>query len=141
MCSSDLDVNGTAKATTVQSTNLSDGTNSTSTTNAIKGSAKAWVNFQGGYGNTGGTVLTSYNVSSVTVLGTGQYQVNFSNALSSSNYALAGGGQRQASVGGNEASPNISFSNFSTSSFYIGCQDNNSDGYQTATVLFAIAFI
>jgi hypothetical protein len=84
--SSALTFNGTTLATTtLQSTNLSDGTNSTSTTNAIQGSAKAWVNFNG----TGTVAIrASYNVSSITDNGTGDYTVNFTNAFADANYSI-----------------------------------------------------
>lgn len=65
-------------AGTLTISTLSDGTNSTSSTNCIQGSAKAWVRFTGA---TGG-ILASYNVSSVTRSAAGQYVVNFTNALS-----------------------------------------------------------
>ena len=65
---------------------------STSMTNAITGSAKAWVNFDGGRVNTAGTIYGSFNVSSVTYVTTGQYVVNFTNSLTDANYAFAGGG-------------------------------------------------
>jgi len=58
-------------------TTLSDGTNSTSATNCIQGSAKAWVNFDG----TSGAIRASYNVSSVTRLATGEYNINYTNAF------------------------------------------------------------
>jgi prophage DNA circulation protein len=73
-------------AGTLTLSTLSDGTNSTSATNAIQGSAKAWVNFVGSTG----ARFSSYNVSSVTRNGTGDYTVNFTNAFSDLNYALAG---------------------------------------------------
>jgi len=47
--------------------------------------AKAWVQFQG----SNGTINSSYNVSSVTRNGTGDYTVNFTNAFSDANYAFA----------------------------------------------------
>jgi hypothetical protein len=66
-------------------TTLSDGTNSTSATNPIQGSAKAWVNFDG----TGTPAIrASYNVSSITDNGTGDYTVNFTNAMTDANYAV-----------------------------------------------------
>lgn len=65
---------------------LSDGTNSASATDAIKGSARAWVNFNG---VTTATIRASYNVSSVTRNGTGDYTVNFTNALADANYSAA----------------------------------------------------
>ena len=72
-------------AGTIVASTLSDGTNNTSTTNCITGSAKAWVNFAGST-----TILASYNVSSITVNGTGDFTVNFTNAFSDANYSMAG---------------------------------------------------
>jgi hypothetical protein len=71
-------------AGTLTISTLSDGTNSTSATNCISGSAKAWVNFNG----TNGSIRASYNVSSVTKNSAGLYTVNFTNALSDTNYAV-----------------------------------------------------
>jgi hypothetical protein len=62
----------------------SDGTTWASVAN--NGAAKAWVNFNGGSGNTAGVINASYNVSSITVGGTGDYTVNFTTALASANY-------------------------------------------------------
>lgn len=63
------------------------GTASTSSDNVIRGSAKAWVNFDG----TGTPAIRgSFNVSSITDNGTGDYTVNFTTALPNANYALAG---------------------------------------------------
>lgn len=77
-------------AGTLTISTLSDGTNSTSSTNCIQGSAKAWVNFCGGRLGTAGAIRASYNVSSITVLGTGNYTINFTNALSDANYSVSG---------------------------------------------------
>jgi hypothetical protein len=50
---------------------------------------RAWVNFNG----TGTVAIrASFNVSSITDNGTGDYTVNFTNALPDVNYAIAGGG-------------------------------------------------
>ena len=66
---------------------ISNGTVSTSSANVIQGSAKAWVNFNG----TGTVAIrASYNVSSITDNGTGDYTVNFTNAFADANYSLAG---------------------------------------------------
>jgi hypothetical protein len=72
-------------AGTLTISTLSDGTNSTSATNCIQGSAKAWVNFNGI-----GTVAirASYNVSSITDNGTGDYTVNLTTAMPNANYAI-----------------------------------------------------
>ena len=51
----------------------------------IPGQARAWVNFNG----TGTVAIREdYNVSSITDNGTGDYTVNFTNALSDANYAV-----------------------------------------------------
>ena len=85
-------------AGTLTISTLSDGTNSTSSTNCIQGSAKAWVYFDG---YTGGVATTkaSFNVSSVTRNSTGNYTVAFTSALADANYAVAGSsGSYSASV-------------------------------------------
>lgn len=70
---------------------LQDGSgNSTSATNAIQGSAKAWVNFNG---VTTATVRASYNVSSVTRNSLANYTINMTNALADANYAVAASAQ------------------------------------------------
>ena len=56
-----------------------------STQNAYSGIAKAWVQFAGSTG----TIAGSFNVSSVTRLGTGRYTVNFTTAMSNANYAVS----------------------------------------------------
>ena len=78
----------TGTVTTLTTTTISDGTNSTSSTNCIKGSAKAWVNW--GVSGTTVTVNNSYNVTSVTRVGTGDYTVNFTNAMPNANYVVSG---------------------------------------------------
>jgi len=58
----------------------------TSMANAVNGSAKAWVNFNG----TGTVAIrASYNVTSITDNGTGDYTVNFTNAMSDANYSVS----------------------------------------------------
>jgi hypothetical protein len=63
---------------------------------------KAWVNFNG----TGTVAIrASYNVSSITDNGTGDYTVNFTSALADGNYALSGTSSPTAAGGdvlGNE---------------------------------------
>jgi hypothetical protein len=68
---------------TIVAQTLSNGTISTSTANVING-AKAWVSFNG----TGTVAIrASYNVSSITDNGTGDYTVNFTNSFADVNYA------------------------------------------------------
>jgi hypothetical protein len=58
------------------------------TQNGMTGIAKAWVNFQGGNGNTAGVIIGSFNVSSITVNGTGYYTVNFATSMTNTTYAV-----------------------------------------------------
>lgn len=63
--------------------NASGGSNSTPE-EIQQGRAKAWVNFNG---TSTLTIRDDFNVSSITDHGTGDYTVNFSNAISNSNHA------------------------------------------------------
>jgi hypothetical protein len=67
----------------VTSANTSDGTLSIPTTYVTNGSAKAWVNFDGT-----GTIAArdSFNLSSLTDNGTGDYTANWTNAMGNANY-------------------------------------------------------
>ena len=69
------------------------------TQNGMTGIAKAWANFQGGGSSTtAGTINGSFNVSSITVNGTGDYTLNFTTALTA-NYAWSGSGINAAGTG------------------------------------------
>ena len=93
----ELQNNGTTRLTVNSSGiavtgNISDGTNSTSATNCIQGSAKAWVNFNGAPTSGNATIRGSFNVSSVAINGTGNFTINFTNAFSDTNYITVGAG-------------------------------------------------
>jgi hypothetical protein len=83
-------------AGTLTISTLSDGTNSTSSTNCIKGSAKAWVQ----YDTSTGVISGSFNVSSITLGSTGVTTVNFTTAMPNTNYAfnLSSTGDGQVAV-------------------------------------------
>jgi len=69
---------------TLNTVNITNGTDSITVEGAVKGSAKAWVNFNG----TGTVAIrASYNVSSITDNGVGDYTVNFTTALADANYS------------------------------------------------------
>ena len=82
-----------ATTTTATVTTLNAPTGSLVTQNGMTGIVKAWVYFQGGNGNTAGVILGSYNVSSITVNGTGDFTLNFTTAMPDANYAMAGSGK------------------------------------------------
>ena len=63
-------------------------TESTDVTNVINGSAKAWVNFDGTQA-AASMIRASFNVSSITDNGTGNYTVNFATAMADANYQVS----------------------------------------------------
>lgn len=63
----------------------------------INGSAKAWVNFNG---TSTVAIRASFNVTSITDNGTGDYTVNFTSAMTDVNYsAVYGSGEGAATSG------------------------------------------
>ena len=113
-------------AGTLTISTLSDGTNSTSSTNCIQGSAKAWVNFNG----TAGTIRSSYNVTSLTKNTTGDYTINFTNAMPNANYAWSSGcnNSDDLSTGGNSGTVNTTVALQTASSLRVQTR------YQVTTV-------
>jgi hypothetical protein len=95
-----LDSSGNTRVTAITD---SAGANSSTPEAIANGTAKAWVNFDG----TGTVAIrASYNVSSITDNGTGDYTVNFTTALADANYVL---------VGGSGTGANTNISRFGTS--------------------------
>ena len=79
--------------------------------NGMNGICKAWVNFNG----TGTVAInSSFNVSSITDNGTGDYTVNFTTAMPDANYSMTAsagrgvGGTDPRAVGMNQANPTTS---------------------------------
>jgi hypothetical protein len=82
---------------TLRVTNVQDtaGANSLTTAQIYNGAAKAWVNFDG----TGVVAIrASFNVSSITDTGTGQYTVNFTNAMTAANFSMSLSGNHHSDV-------------------------------------------
>jgi len=89
------------------------------TQNGMTGIAKAWVRFTGG-GST--AILASFNVSSVTYVGTGTYLVNITTAMPDANYSpvvSANNGDRCAGIG--IFMNGTTYSAPTTTSFYFQC--------------------
>lgn len=84
---------GTTIIPTATITTLNTPSGVLATQNGMSGIAKAWVQYAGGTT----TIYGSFNVSSVTVLGTGSSRINFTTAMPNTNYAVhssvAGDGQ------------------------------------------------
>lgn len=78
----------TLNLVTLKTTNITNSANTSAITtdNLIAGSCKAWVNFNG----TGTVAIrASFNVSSITDNGVGDYTVNFTTAMQDANYSWA----------------------------------------------------
>lgn len=118
---------------TLNVTNISDGTNSTSTTNVVKGSAKAWVNFNG----TGTVAIrNAHNVTSITDINTGEYDINFTSNIGYDDYCALGTCRH---VDGFSADGNVSFGgNLSGSSFRIFVTYGNVSYVDVSTVCLAV---
>jgi hypothetical protein len=81
-----LGTDGATALTTAKVTTLADsaGANTSTPAEIASGRAKAWVNFNG---TSTVTIRASYNVSSITDNGTGNYTVNFGTAFADADYS------------------------------------------------------
>jgi hypothetical protein len=123
-------------AGTLVITTLSDGTNTTSATNLVKAPCVAWINYKG---TATVSIRASYNVSSVTVNGTGDYTINFTNALADANYAAGG---MLSWTNGVNASGAVSIRTDAgtptASAFRINCVGQNGTAYDRDYVLVSV---
>jgi len=88
---------------------LNDSSGVLATQNGMSGIAKAWVNFNG----TGTVAIRgSFNVSSITDNGTGDYTVNFTTAMPDANYVMVADCHAMATL--NNRNINIASTPFST---------------------------
>jgi len=74
---------------------LNDDTGVLATQNGMTGIAKAWINFNMG----SGAIRGSFNVSSITFNGGGDYTINFTTAMPNANYATVATGNFSSSNG------------------------------------------
>lgn len=114
-----------------------DGTKSITTDRVTQGVARAWVNFNG----TGTVAIrASFNVSSITDNGTGNYRVNFTTAMEDVNYAMAGistwntsgaSGSLLATSTGSFFTTSVNVNVYQTNSLF-----NSVDSHTTTVVIF-----
>jgi hypothetical protein len=113
---------------TLRVTNVQDtaGANSLTTAQIYNGAAKAWVNFNG----TGTVAIrASFNVSSITDNGTGDYTVNFATALADADYAFVASANQSSAAANADAAvvgPRRATNGFSTSSIRFDVGPNSS---------------
>ena len=115
-----------------------DGSQSVPVNTVAQGSAKAWVNFNG----TGTVAIrASFNVTSITDLAVGRYEMNFSTAMSDANYSAVGAGAafsptNDTASGGNYQGPAVY--DFTASSVKIHTGTNTSPPGDWEIVCIAI---
>jgi hypothetical protein len=118
---------------TLTVTTISDGSINGSATTVIRGSAKVWSNTNGAGG---ATVRSSFNLSSVTRNGTGDYTQNFASAVADANYCVFGstvhtgsGTTAAAAVFSELLSASNTYGAKTTSTTRVNNCDNNGDTY------------
>jgi hypothetical protein len=97
------------------------------------GLCKAWVNFNG---TSTVTIRASFNVSSITDNGTGDYTVNFTTALVDANYAVVAASGRSATA--TRSAGYIMHRNFAAGSFDFQTSDTSNGALDHAQVTLAI---
>jgi len=101
---------------------------------------KAWINF--GYISSSMTTRASYNVSSVTRNGSGNYTINFTSAFADANYAAVGLTSRNYNGSSNMSitslTPGNNAQTQTSSGFTVTCQDQASNQNDIATGSFAV---
>jgi len=118
---------------TIISANVSDGTLSIPTAFVTNGSAKVWVNLNGT-----GTIAVrdSFNVSSTTDLGAGQYRFSFGSAMATANYC------GQISTEENGLTPSVGINNtgsgISSGSCDVETHIYNGNTFDAEYVLFSL---
>ena len=93
--------------------------NSTAMSTVFNGTAKAYLTY-----NNAGTIQESFNIGSVTDVGTGEYVTVFTSNLSNTNYVTAGttiGGYGNQSVLDSHQSAGVK----GTTGYEVGTSDNN----------------
>ena len=99
------------------------GSSSVPSDTVINGSAKAWVNFNG----TGTVAIrASFNVSSITDNGTGQYTVNFTTAMLDGNYSAIVSGATYSRVFTATGTPTTSAVSIASTISTTGTYEDNS---------------
>lgn len=123
----------TIKVTNIQDTS---GNNQSTSEQIAQGRAKVWVNFDGA-GTI--TIRDDFNATSLTDNGTGNYTVNFTNAMSNNNYACSTTGGNETGNGqGSWVATRDLDDNLTTSVRIVTY--NNSGSFQDTTQVYLIVF-
>jgi hypothetical protein len=99
-----------------------------------QGTARAWVNFNG----TGTVAIrASFNVSSITDNGTGDYTVNFTNSLVDGSYVVSGSAATSTTLDANQYNRGVTLCSqtFSTGSFRIRASNLSSGAVEDSAIV------
>jgi hypothetical protein len=108
---------------TIQASNVSDGTTTVGTSYVVNGSAKAWA----GNVNDSAVASSSFNISSITDTGTGDNRLAFTSSMSADNYSVT------SSAGPNGSAPrNITLYDSVAASYRLYCTIPSSGGTSVA---------
>jgi hypothetical protein len=135
---------GSLLADTVQSSTSGPATFKNTSGTEIGTLCRAWVNFNG----TGTVAIrASFNVSSITDNGAGDYTVNFTNAMPDANYATIGSASGNSSYTGDGTGPGVSIrmstttpTLLTTTQVRINCGYGNTTGSDLPATVMNVAF-
>jgi hypothetical protein len=114
---------------TLNVSNITDGTTTVGTSYVVNGSAKAWCNFQAD----GPSVRDSFNTASVTDNGNCNYTFNFSSNMANGNYSASGYVKDGAAQNAARTASSIDGDTYSASSLQVRPS-------ATSDVIFTVAF-
>ena len=115
---------------TLEVSNLNDGTTTVATTYVTNGSAKAWVNFAGA----GTSINDSQNMSSLTDNATGKFTLTMSSAMGNTNYSVSQGIQELGTANDHFT---VVRSDVTITSTVFGVATYSSSTYQDVTLCYA----
>ena len=123
---------------TLNVSNITDGTTTVGTSYVVNGSAKAWFNLNAATP----ALRDSFNIGSITDQGTGTYDCNFTSALSNANYSAIGSASTKGSTNsytsilttGDEVN---SYGLHSTASIRVNTYSNNASALSDPSMVHA----
>ena len=115
---------------TLNVSNISDGTDTVETGYVVNGSAKAWGQFNG-TGTAG--ISDSYNFSSISDGGTGVFTLNFSSNMANASYAANG------STGENSTNGFIRVGGTTASNIFVNSKSSTTGGLYDDSKIYIVA--
>ena len=117
---------------TLNVSNITDGTDTVETGYVLNGSAKAWVNINA----PSSAVRDSLNVASIVDNGTGDFRANYTSNMGNANYSIAFGGKWDNSVRTFYNGGNTSYSDPATSYFELASYNESTSVFVDSEYLW-----